>query len=308
MNLRRLEYFLAVVDEGTVTAAAARLRIAQPALSRQLRTLEREVKMALFSSSGNRLVLTQAGRSFVPLARRLLTESGAVEEAVAALRSGRVSTLRVAATAASVRVFVAPFIATTTREDPSLLVEESSHFAIHERLSEGADFIVSPADGQPGLRVVELGSADLMAYVHRSHPWALEQRDQVLLSEVAGERLVLPSHASVSRFILDNALSREGVQLQGYDECDDGLAILALAASGHAIGITSERSGFDVHGMVVRGGPRREEYDGALRIPLHVAWNPTHYAGAVIEDLALRMREFLRSRPGVSGVPDDDGG
>lgn len=292
MNLRRLEYFLAVVDAGTVTAAAAQLHIAQPALSRQVKTLEREVKMALFTSSGNRLVLTQAGRAFVPLARRLLAESRSIEDAAAALRTGRVPSLRVAATAASIRTFLAPFVATTTADDPRLLVAEASHFDIHERLTEGADLIVSPAERQPGLRVTELGAADLRAYVHRDHPWARAGRTEVALDEVAAQRLVLPSHASVSRFILDHALSGEGAQLQRFDECDDGLTIMALAASGHAVGITSERGAFDVHALTLRSSASSEP-DGALRIPLHAAWSPNHYAGGVIEDLTLRLRDFL---------------
>ena len=303
MNLRRLEYFLAVVDAGTVTAAAGRLHIAQPALSRQLKTLEREVKLALFTSSGNRLVLTQAGRAFVPLARRLLTESRALENAAAALRTGRVPSLRVAATAASIRTFLAPFVATTTADDPRLLVQEAPHFDIHERLTEGVDVIVSPAERQPGLRVMELGAPDLRAYVHRSHPWALARRSEVSLGEVAAERIVLPSHASVSRFILDNALSGEGAQLQRFDECDDGLTILALAASGHAVGITSERGAFDVHAMALRSAAAHE-LDGGLRVPLHAAWSPTHYAGGVIEDLGRRLRDFLAAMIGVNPAAD----
>ncbi|MFJ1614124.1 LysR family transcriptional regulator [Streptomyces sp. NPDC088249] len=64
MNCRRL-LFLAVTEAGTVTAAAT-LHVAQPGLSRQLKTLEREVRMTLFEPRGNRLVLTPSGRAFAP--------------------------------------------------------------------------------------------------------------------------------------------------------------------------------------------------------------------------------------------------
>jgi DNA-binding transcriptional LysR family regulator len=303
MNLRRLEYFLAVVDAGTVTAAAQRLRIAQPALSRQLRTLEREVLMPLFAPSGNRLVLTPTGREFVPLARRLLREAGAVEDASAALRTGRVPRLRVASTTASIRSFLAPFVATTTPDDPRIVLQESSHFRMYERLEEGVDFVVSPAERHPGLRVLELGSVELRAYVHPAHPWAVERRERLVLADLAEERLVVPSHSSVSRFVLDNALSSDGVQLQSIDECDDGLAILAMAASGHAIGVTTEESAFGVHGLVLRRRKGKGGFGPSLRLPLHVAWIPTHYASAVIEDLAVRIRDFLNSAPGTPGVP-----
>lgn len=303
MNLRRLEYFLAVVDAGTVTAAAQRLHIAQPALSRQLRILEREVMMPLFAPSGNRLVLTPTGRKFVPLARRLLREAGAVEDAAATLRTGRVPRLRVAATTASIRSFLAPFVATTTPDDPRIVLQEASHFRMFDRLQEGADFVVSPAERHPGLRVLELGSVELRAYVHPAHRWAVEGRDRILLAELAKERLVVPSHSSVSRFLLDNALSRDGIQPQGIDECDDGLAILAMAASGHAIGITTEESAFGAHGLVLRSRRAKGGFGRSLRLPLHVAWLPNHYASAVIEALAERLQDFLLSVSGAHGVP-----
>ena len=103
MNLRRLQYFLAVVDAGTVTAAAERIHIAQPALSRQIKTLENELKLRLFEAQGNKLALTPAGRAFIPAARRLMLETQSLEDAADALRTGRVATLVAAATAASVR-------------------------------------------------------------------------------------------------------------------------------------------------------------------------------------------------------------
>jgi LysR family transcriptional regulator, benzoate and cis,cis-muconate-responsive activator of ben and cat genes len=61
MELRHLRYFLAVIEHGTVTAAASQLHIAQPAISRQLQALERELGVALFTRRGPRLVLTHAG-------------------------------------------------------------------------------------------------------------------------------------------------------------------------------------------------------------------------------------------------------
>src|SRR5699024_7986357 len=91
VNYRRLQYFLSTVDYGTVTAAAEELHIAQPALSRQLKTLEQELQLKLFESRGNRLVLTSSGRAFVPLARKLLLQTRDLQEAVAVLRTGDVA-------------------------------------------------------------------------------------------------------------------------------------------------------------------------------------------------------------------------
>ena len=74
MELRHLRYFLAVADEGTFTRAAARLFVAQPALSRQVRDLERHVGAPLFVRGSRGAALTDAGRRLLPRARRVVAE------------------------------------------------------------------------------------------------------------------------------------------------------------------------------------------------------------------------------------------
>jgi DNA-binding transcriptional LysR family regulator len=65
MSLRQFEYALAVAEEGSVTAAAERLHVAQPSMSQQIRTLERELGVQLFARTPSGLVPTVAGRAFL---------------------------------------------------------------------------------------------------------------------------------------------------------------------------------------------------------------------------------------------------
>ena len=69
MDLRQVEYVLAVVDHGTFTAAAESIPISQPALSQAIRSLERELGIELFHRIGRTVVLSEAGHAFVPPAR-----------------------------------------------------------------------------------------------------------------------------------------------------------------------------------------------------------------------------------------------
>ncbi|WP_312717922.1 LysR family transcriptional regulator [Mobilicoccus sp.] len=98
MDLRRIEYFVAVVDHGSVTKAAAALFIAQPSLSQAIRALEREVGVELFDRSGRSLTLTPAGRTFEAGARAALREADRARERVDAVRDLRAGRLRVATT------------------------------------------------------------------------------------------------------------------------------------------------------------------------------------------------------------------
>lgn len=90
MELRTLRYFLAVTQEGTVTKAAAAAHISQPALSRQIAELERELGCSLFTRTGKRLALTEAGRHFaerarevIDLADRAVAETARADESLA---------------------------------------------------------------------------------------------------------------------------------------------------------------------------------------------------------------------------------
>ena len=97
MELRQLRYFVAVVEEGTVTGAARRLRLSQPPLTMQLHSLEEELGCALFEREGRRLRLTEAGRAFYQRAKTILGLCGAAAAEMADHSAGRMGTLRLGA-------------------------------------------------------------------------------------------------------------------------------------------------------------------------------------------------------------------
>jgi DNA-binding transcriptional LysR family regulator len=82
MDLRRLEYFLAVVEHGRVTTAAAALHVAQPSLSQAIRALERDLGVELFRRDGRGLTPTEAGRALIEPARRVLGDLAVARSAV----------------------------------------------------------------------------------------------------------------------------------------------------------------------------------------------------------------------------------
>src|SRR6516162_5779840 len=99
MDERRLRYFLAVVEEGGVTRAAARLHIAQPSLSQALRAFESELGVELFHRAGRALRLTSAGQELVGPARQALRAIDEVRNAVSGVTELRSGTLELAALA-----------------------------------------------------------------------------------------------------------------------------------------------------------------------------------------------------------------
>src|SRR4051794_35505124 len=94
MDLRRLEMFVAVVDEGGMTRGAAAAHVSQPALSQAIRGLEAELGVALFDRVGRRVRLTAAGEALLDPARQALRDVETATAAVMAVRGvegGRLS-------------------------------------------------------------------------------------------------------------------------------------------------------------------------------------------------------------------------
>jgi len=96
MQLRHLETFLAIVEQGTLTAAATALFKSQAAVSQDLKALEAGLGLALLDRTGQRVALTSAGEALIPLARRLLGEVADVEAEMARIRAGEQPVVRIA--------------------------------------------------------------------------------------------------------------------------------------------------------------------------------------------------------------------
>src|SRR6188768_4008943 len=88
MELRHLRYFVAVAEAENVTRAAAKLRVAQPAVSRQIRDLEEELGIALLERTAKSVRLTDAGRIFLEEARAVLQRADEAVQAVRAVAGG----------------------------------------------------------------------------------------------------------------------------------------------------------------------------------------------------------------------------
>src|SRR5688500_4928070 len=109
MELRHLRYFSAVVEAGGVSRAAARLRITQPALSRQIRDLEVELGTELFDRIGRRLQLTATGEDLLARSRDILAAADALFDRARRLRSGEAGILRVGVTTQTLESVLADF-------------------------------------------------------------------------------------------------------------------------------------------------------------------------------------------------------
>jgi LysR family transcriptional regulator, low CO2-responsive transcriptional regulator len=143
LQLRRLELFCTVVDEGGVTRAAERLQVAQPWVSAQLRIVERAVDAPLFVRDGRRIALTEAGHRFHAWAREVLAGSARVQRDIDDLTAGTAGSLSVASSMAIGTYLLPPLMTDLRRERP------------------GADITVHINEPARALRSTEIGEVDL---------------------------------------------------------------------------------------------------------------------------------------------------
>src|SRR5262245_54998208 len=122
MNLKYARTFVTVAEVGTVSGAATRLRIAQPALSRQISAFEQELGLELFDRVGGRLVLTGEGEQLLGDCRVLLNYASGLSERAHLLRRGDTGVLKVATSPQIIEGVLADFLHTFAGRYPNVQV------------------------------------------------------------------------------------------------------------------------------------------------------------------------------------------
>ncbi|GAB2990028.1 LysR family transcriptional regulator [Amycolatopsis acidiphila] len=292
MELRTLRYFVAVAEHGSVSAAAEVVHVTQPALSRQVRQLEHELRLDLFDRRGNRLELSAAGAQFLPVARDVLQRADDALSAAEAFAAGHLVRITIAAPTTTLTDLIAPFLATFGPADPLPTVVETSGTAA---LRHGADLAIVTQPPQPSWGRLAIARMPLWAYVPEGHPWW--GRERVPLAELVRETLVVLDPSFRPRQILQEALTAAGLATPELVECGNAQVAQALAAAGRGVAVVSDDSRFGLHGLRIDGAA------AALRISLFAAWAPSHHAAGSLAALAQRLRAFAGDRYGADVLP-----
>lgn len=298
MELRTLGYFVAVADSGSVSAAADVVHVTQPAISRQLRQLERDLGVDLFVRTAGRLRLSAAGRAFLPHAQDVLHRAQGAQEAARSYAAGRLERLTIAAPTTTLTDVIAPFLATLHDDDPMPTVLETDPSEAYAALRRGADLALATEAPPLPLASAAVAVLPVWAYVREDHPW--NGRASVPIAELATERVLALSRSYKPRQILDSALDAAGITAERIVDCSNPQVAQALAAAGRGVAVVSDDPRFELHPLEIVGR------DGPLRIELFAAWEASHHAAATMRDLAARLQDFCVLRYGADVAPTED--
>ncbi len=237
MDVRRLSLFLAVVDHGTFTKAAAASFVSQPGLSQAVRELERELGTTLFDRSGRRVSLTAAGEALVPHARAALREIDGAVDAVAAVAGRRTGRVQLAALPTLAADPVARLVGDFRRAYPGIRVELAAPDDPIELLSMVRTGVVelgigdTPLDAA-GLSVDVLGEQELLAVLPPGSPGSSRPDGRMTLRDLAQVPMVVTTRGTSSRGLLEGAFRSEGLELVVAVESAQREALLPLVLAG----------------------------------------------------------------------------
>jgi DNA-binding transcriptional LysR family regulator len=294
MDLRQLRTFEQVARLGTVSGAAAALHVTQPALSRQLQRLERQVGVALFSRDGGRLKLTRAGQTFLDATLQVLATLNAAEAVADHLRAGRLRRLSIAAPTTTLTDVLAPFLASLLQSDPVTTVEEAHYAAALDALRSHCDMAILTAPPPRQLRSFRVAVLPVWAYLRAGHE--LTGREEISIADLAAERLILLEPRFRPRQLVDEALIAAGLSPVDVIECSNPQVAQALAAAGHGTAVLSDDPRFGLDRCAIRHA------GGLLTLTLHAAWRADHHACDQLEGFALRLQAFCADRYGTITV------
>jgi DNA-binding transcriptional LysR family regulator len=247
MDMRQLQYAMAVAEELNFTRAAARCHIAQSGLSHQIAQLEREIGAALFQRTSRRVQLTRAGHVFLPYARRVLSDCAQALAEVAALRGVLAGRLRLGTIPfASAHVGLLELLRAYQESYPAIEVvvsDEGSLSTVTAILAGSTDaaFVGLFRDQLPaGLTHQLLALEPLVAVVGPDHP--LRGAPAVDMGALADCSRFLESHPdSGLRAQVDAACTRAGTRRQVACELRNPADLAALARQGLGVAIVPLR-------------------------------------------------------------------
>jgi LysR family transcriptional regulator, nitrogen assimilation regulatory protein len=236
MDLKQLEYFVRVAELGSFTRASILLSVAQPALSKQIRGLELELRQTLFNRNGRGISLTEEGALLLAHARGIVAQ---VERARQELRESRGSPLGkvvIATPAITGRALMSGFVTEFRQRFPraSLEIIEGKSRIIREWLLMGRiDIgILYDAPVSQHLELTPLRNDDLLL-VSLAAKAVAPKTAPVPFRDLAKFPLILPGRSHTIRRLVESSAAKAGIKLNVVLEVEGAAFILELVQLGH---------------------------------------------------------------------------
>jgi LysR family nitrogen assimilation transcriptional regulator len=246
MDLKQLEYFVRVAELGSFTRASMALNVAQPALSRQVRLLEVELRQNLLVRNGRGATPTEAGKLLLAHGRGILHQVERAREELGRVRGALAGRVAIGLPPSLARVLTVPLTRAFRAQLPeaSLSISEALSVTMLEWLTTGRLDIAVLYNAQPvaEIEIHPLRDEELLLIEPRPPGLSEDPPSAIDLSEVAELPLVIPSRPNAIRMQVETEMANIGCRPNVALEIDGVSAILDLVADGAGAALLSRNA------------------------------------------------------------------
>ena len=302
LNLHHLRLFAAVVDHGGFTRAARVLHLSQPAISKSLNELERQLHVTLLDRTGKSIVLTEAGKTLYARASELFGVERVAERELRELRGLKRGVLRVGASTTIATYLLPSYLGRFRLRHPGVRIRATganTRAVLRALLEFRVDVaLVEGPVSHPRVDVIPWLDDELVVIAHPNHPLLGERVDVTALAE---QQFLVREPGSGTREVSERALALHGVRLRNTMRVGGTEAMKQAVAAGLGLAIVSRAAAVDqlalnkisilpVDGLVIRRNFTQLELRGRT------------LAGA-----ARELKELLEQAPDVDSLSDASG-
>jgi DNA-binding transcriptional LysR family regulator len=247
INLHHLRLFTAVIEHGGFTKAAGKLNLSQPAISKSLTELERQLDLPLIERTGRSVSLTDAGRTLYARASELFGVERAAEQELRELRGLKRGTLRIAASTTIATYLLPPYLGRFHMRHPGVRIKTTSantRSVLRMLLEFRVDVaLVEGPVSDPRVTVQPWKDDELIVIAPPSHRLAKNPRATVAM--LAAEPFLVREPGSGTRVVTEHALAAHGVRLTNTMRVGGTEAIKQAVAAGLGLAIVSRAAAAD---------------------------------------------------------------
>lgn len=239
MDLKALRYFITVAEELNITRAAEKLHMSQPPLSSQIKALEEELDTELFIRGGRRLELTESGQLLYRRAKEILSLTEKTKSEIHSMGEGMRGTIAIGLVEGMAPDIAAEWFAGFIGRYPNIRfrILDGSTDDLLEKMRTGLislAVITSPCDNSL-LHSFHVGEERVGVLINKIHPLAMKDGDEIDISELAGENLIVPSRKTLIETITGWF---SGVDIEPRIVCEMDSYLDAAALAGRMAGIS----------------------------------------------------------------------
>jgi DNA-binding transcriptional LysR family regulator len=285
LDLQRLEYFVAIVDAGNITAAAKSLHMSQPPLSNQMKLLEKELELKLFDRGARHIKLTEAGRILYDKAIILLELSKSTLQELDSYKKGTTGTLKIGIASSIGNIFLKKWVLSFHKDNPDIryeIIEANTYQLLEQLKTSNIDLaIVRTPFPLSSFKSINLLEESIVAVGHKKYFTHNKNSDSIYLSELCKIPILLYRRWEG---ILTTYLKEMNLDWEIFCKNDDARTTLMWVNEGLGVGIVPESAAdyANTSSTIVK-----KISDLSLRTSIAVVYNPNIY-------LSNAAKQFLK--------------